>query len=155
MGGQSGKSKRRSAGNRRNPSPPDEFVLFLDENLCNCQPVLKVLGEAGVKYERHLDHWPAGTADEVWIPEVGRQGWILLTRDQSIRYNELELRQIKLSNVREFVILGGNLNRDELAHLLRSTLPAMKRMCAKHNAPFIVSVTKSGHLELRYPRKSK
>ena len=153
MGEPSGKSKKRSGGSRPNQSPPEEFVLFLDENLCNCQPILKSLEESGVKYERHLDHWPAGTPDEQWIPKVGEKGWILLTRDQNMRYNELELRQITLAKVREFVILGGNLNKNELAELVAAALPAMMKVCGKLKPPFIVSISKLGSLALRYPRK--
>jgi len=110
------------------------------------------LKDSGVKYERHVDHWPAGTADEHWIPKVGQQGWVLLTRDQNIRYNELELQQIIAANVREFVILGGNLNKSELAVVIASALPAIRRFCKKQQPPFIVSISKSGHLALRYPR---
>jgi hypothetical protein len=133
--------------------PPEDFVLFLDENLCNCKPILTSLDQAGVKYERHLDHWKAGTPDNEWIPVVGEKGWILLTRDQNIRYNELELKQIVAAKVKEFVVLGGNLNRDELAELITAALPAMKKLCKKQKPPFIVSISKLGKLGLRYPRK--
>lgn len=77
----------------------------------------------------------------------------MLTRDQNMRYNELELRQITLAKVREFVILGGNLNKNELAELVAAALPAMMKVCGKLKPPFIVSISKLGSLALRYPRK--
>lgn len=58
-----------------------------------------------------------------------------------------------MAKVREFVVLGGNLNKNELAELIASALPAMKKLCKKQEPPFIVSISKSGHLALRYPRK--
>jgi hypothetical protein len=76
--------------------------------------------------ERQLDHWAAGAFREQWIPEVGQKGRILLSRDQNIRCNELEPPLIAMAKVREFVILGGNLEKFELA--------SVQRFCASRHA---------------------
>jgi len=99
--------------------------------------------------ERQLDHWAAGAPREQWIPEVGQKDWILLSRDQNIRCNELEPRLMAMAKVHEFVILGGNLYKIELAGFSASALPAMQKM---KKPSFIVSISKSAHLGLRYPR---
>jgi len=54
-----------------------------------------------------------------------------------------------MAKVHEFVILGGNLDKIELAGFSASALPAMQKM---KKPSFIVSISKSAHLGLRYPR---
>jgi hypothetical protein len=81
------KSKKPSAGSARplSPSPPEEFVLYLDENLCNTRAILDSLTRLAVRFERHLAHFEPGIPDETWLPLVGSKGWILLTSDKRIR----------------------------------------------------------------------
>src|SRR5258708_12127123 len=68
------KSKKQSDGSRRQPPLlPEDFVLYLDENLHNCKPILDALVGHGVKYERHGTHSPPGTEDPSWLPSIGNQ----------------------------------------------------------------------------------
>lgn len=60
----------------------DDFVLYLDENLDNCKPILEALAAHGVKVERHQTHFARGTADDEWLPFVGENGWIVLNERQ-------------------------------------------------------------------------
>ena len=32
----------------------------------------------------------SGNADTAWLPFVGEKGWILITKDKRIRFNDLE-----------------------------------------------------------------
>jgi hypothetical protein len=48
------------------------------------------LRAAGARVEVHIDHFPQDAADADWIPEVGRRGWVLITKDENIRRNPLE-----------------------------------------------------------------
>ena len=132
--------------------PPEEFVLFLDENLHNCQPILQALEEARISCERHSVHFRAGTPDSEWLPFVGSNGWLLITPDQRIRYNELERKAIQRYRVRAFVFTAGNLSGAEMARLLVSAFPKMKRICAKNDPPFISSITKSGDVHVRFDK---
>lgn len=54
--------------------PPDSLVIFLDENHCNYKRILAVLATAGIRVERHLDHFARGTPDEDWLPLIGTNG---------------------------------------------------------------------------------
>ncbi len=47
-----------------------------------------------IHHERHGAHFSAGTEDSVWLPFVGEKGWILLTKDKRIRFNDLEKRAV-------------------------------------------------------------
>jgi PIN like domain len=81
---------------------PEDFVLYLDENLHNCKPILEALVQRGVKHERHTQHFQPGTEDAEWLPFVGQRGWILLTKDKRIRFNQLEKAAIRRFHVRGF-----------------------------------------------------
>src|SRR5260370_25369804 len=114
------RSKKPSAGSAHSlsPSPPDDFVLYLDENLCNTRAILDILTKLGVRFERHLDHFSPGTLNETWLPLVGSIGWILLTSPRHIRYTLLEKRALQAHAVREFVFTSGNMSGQDMAAAL-------------------------------------
>ena len=46
--------------------------------------------EVGESVEIHDDHFAPDAKDEVWLVEVGKRGWIVLTKDDRIRYRVTE-----------------------------------------------------------------
>ena len=82
-------------------------------------------------------------------PLVGEKGWLLLTKDKKIRYNELEKAAVVQYRVREFYFSSGNYSGAEMAEMLIAALPEMAKICRKHAPPFIASITKSGKVNLR------
>jgi PIN like domain len=125
--------------------------LYLDENLHNCKPILDALAQHGVKYERHGQHFSPGTEDTAWLPLVGQKGWLLVTKDKRIRYNELEKTAVLRHRVREFYFSSGNYSGADMAEVLIAALPGMAKICRKHDAPFIASIARSGNVNLRFP----
>lgn len=128
----------------------DDFVLYLDENLDNCQPILEALETNGVQYRRHRDFFPRGTSDELWLPFVAERSWVVLTKDKRNRYNEIERDALRRHKVREFYFGSGNFNGTEMAHALVSTLSKLKDLCRSYNAPLVGSITRSGHVTVVY-----
>jgi PIN like domain len=57
---------------------PRELIFFTDRDLGRQFPAL--LRAAGVRLERHDDHFGPETPDEEWIGEIGRRGWIAVSR---------------------------------------------------------------------------
>src|SRR5208282_3848446 len=152
MASRQNRSKKQSGGSsERQQSLPEEFVLYLDENLHNCQPILDALSQHGVRCERHGSHFPSGTEDTAWLPTVGNNGWLLLTKDKRIRFNELEKAAIQRYGVREFYFTSGNYSGAEMAAMLVSALREMARFCRRYDPPFIASISKSGKVSLRLP----
>jgi hypothetical protein len=152
MAARRSRSKRPSAGNARSPSPPEEFVLYLDENLCNSGAIQDTLTRLGVRFERHLAHFPPGTPDETWLPLVGSSGWVLLTADKRIRYNFLEKRALEEHSVREFVFASGNMSGEDMAAALELALPKIRRLSRKLKPPFVAAITRTGEVHLRWPK---
>src|ERR1700734_859656 len=138
MAARPSKSKKPFAGSAPSPcpSPPDNFVLYLDENLCNSRAILDTLSKLVVRFERHLDHFTRGIPDETWLPLVGSKGWVLLTADKRIRYNFLEKQALEEHAVREFVFTSGNMSGQDMAAALDLALPKMRRLCYRLKPPF-------------------
>jgi|HubBroStandDraft_3_1064219.scaffolds.fasta_scaffold308682_1 hypothetical protein len=155
MAARRSKSKKLSAGSApsHSPSPPDDFVLYLDENLCNSRAILDTLSKLGVRFERHLDHFTRGIPDETWLPLVGSRGWVLLTTDKRIRYNFLEKQALEEHAVREFVFTSGNMSGQDMAAALELAFPKMRRLCRKRKPPFVASITRLGDVNLLWPKE--
>jgi hypothetical protein len=110
---------------------------------------LEALVHNEIHHERHGEHFPAGTEDSIWLPFVGQKGWILLTKDKRIRFNDLEKQAVIANRVREFYFTSGNFNGEAMAALLAVALPEMFRLCRMHRPPFIASITKAGNVHVR------
>src|SRR5438876_11762880 len=117
------KSKRRSAASL--PSLPDRFVFFTDANLGR-RVVPDALRAAGEEVKVHDDCFPAGTFDSVWLREVGKKGWVILTKDSRIRYRRNEMEALLSSGARSFVLVSRNLPGTEMAKIFVRALPGMK-----------------------------
>jgi hypothetical protein len=102
-----------------------------------------------VKHERHGQHFAPGTEDTQWLPFVGEKGWVLLTKDKRIRYNELEKAAVRAYKVREFYFSSGNYSGAEMAEMLVAGLRDMVRIFRREKPPFIASVTKSGKVDVK------
>jgi hypothetical protein len=149
MASKKSRSKRQSAG-KLEQLQLDDFILYLDENLDNCQPILDALIANGVQYQRHRDHFPRGARDEDWLPFVAERGWIVLTKDKRNRYNEIERDAVRRHRVREFYFGSGNFNGVEMAQALLAAVSRMKELSRTCNAPLVGSITRSGHVTIVY-----
>ncbi len=94
--------------------------------------------------EIHDDHFPPAAADEDWLLEVGRRGWVVLTKDSRIRYRAPALAAIRASAVRLFVLTAGDLQGSEMAAIFVKALGRITRVAASHPPPFIARVSKAG-----------
>lgn len=130
----------------------DDFVLFLDENLQNCKPILDALAEHSVRVELHQSRFSPGENDEVWLAVVAEYGWVALTKDKRNRYNDLEKAAITRYRVREFYFAAGNMNRDEMALALRKAIDKMREIVREQEPPLIASITRSGTINILYDK---
>ncbi|MBX7113365.1 MAG: hypothetical protein K1X64_03445 [Myxococcaceae bacterium] len=96
------KSKRRFATSSRN-RPLKKLVFFIDRNLGRGF-VADALRKQDRTVELHDDHFAQDCQDVDWLPVVGALGWIVLTRDQNIRRNNLEREAFQRAGARVFVL---------------------------------------------------
>lgn len=89
------------------------------------------------------DLFPQNTPDVEWLGEVGRQGWVVLTRDQRIRYNKVERQALFAANVQCFTLTSTGVTGDEAGAILVSALSRMKLLCGRRRGrPFIAKVSR-------------
>jgi hypothetical protein len=134
--------KKRSAASY-NSKQPKSFVFFLDRSLGK-KKIAGALRRAGAEVEVHDDHFPPGAKDQDWLPEVGRRGWILFTKDRRIRYRVAEVIALMRAGVRAFVLTAGDLQAEEMAAVFIKALPRVIRFTIGNPAPFIAKITRGG-----------
>jgi hypothetical protein len=65
------------------------ITFYIDRCLGN-KLIVETLRSAGVTVEIHDDHFAKDAPDLDWIPEIGKRGWVVLTKDARIGTNQLE-----------------------------------------------------------------
>lgn len=125
-------------------------VFFTDRDLGKRFP--QILAAAGVKVERHGEHFADHCPDEAWLESVGQRGWVVVTHDGRIRYKPNELAAVVRHRVAMLVVVG-HAPHPQLAEHFVATLPRIAAFLAKHEAPFIAKVYRPSPSELaRNPR---
>jgi hypothetical protein len=128
---------------RRDAERLASLTFFLDHQIGRYQ-VAQALREAGAKVEVHLDHFPGDLPDTDWIPKVAARGWVLITKDQNIRRNPLEVAAYRASRLRGFVATGKDMNAQELGTLLVQCLHGMVRRAAGRTGPLLFTISRGG-----------
>lgn len=106
------------------------------------------LRDLGERVEIHDDHFAPDAKDEDWLVEVGSRGWIVLTKDDRIRYRVTERTALAVAKVKAFVLTSTQLQGIEMADAFVKALPRIKRLLAKHRAPFLGRVSRHGKVSL-------
>ncbi len=106
--------------------------------------VAEALRGAGARVEVHIDHFAPAAPDLEWIPEVGRRGWVLITKDENIWRNRLERAAYREAELRGFILTGGDMSGPELAELLVSRLSGMVRRVANKRGPMLFTISRGG-----------
>ena len=136
-------------GDAQRQSSLGTLVIFLDENHCRNPHLLRVLTEAAISCEKHLDHFPAGTEDKIWLPMIAARGWSLLTTDARIRTNHLERECIRTNGLCMFYFSRNDIAGLQMGVALAKALPRMRSLYATQPPPFTASITRSGEVTLR------
>ncbi len=127
-------SKKRSA----TPAPPEEPIFFTDRDLGKLIPTL--LRSGGLSVRAYHEHFSSPeTPDPTWIEFVGKQGWIAITHDRTIRYTPEAVDALMEAGTKTLVLIGKH-PHPKLADSFLRALPQIKRLIKKHDEPFIAKV---------------
>ena len=131
----------------------DEEVTFFVDACLGSNNVPTALRAAGAKAECLVTHFPPDAPDVVWLPEVGRRGWAVLTKDKWILRRATEIAALRASGVAAFILSGNaKMNGDALATAFVTALPRMRRMLASYARGgehyFIAKVSPTGEVKL-------
>jgi hypothetical protein len=88
-------------------------------------------------------------ADETWLTDAGRNGWIVLTKDDAIRRRPNERDAMTEAHARVFCLTNRNLKGAEQAQLFVLNRHRILRR-ARKSGPYIYGVYETG-LRLLWP----
>jgi hypothetical protein len=109
------------------------------------EPIRAELVKAGLAVEIHDDHFARDEEDRNWLRTAGERGWVVLTKDQRLRYRPLEIAALRASNARVFVLTAGNLRGIEIAATFMTALPRIFKILSVQG-PFVARVSQSGRV---------
>lgn len=106
----------------------------------------RALTTAGIDFVEHGQLFPPASPDEVWLEGVAGKGWLVVTRDQRIRYKVNEQAAAIRAGLHLFIFTQGGLKAAQTAELLVAAYPAMVRLAAIDQAPAFYSIQMGGHV---------
>lgn len=130
-----------------NQSSLGSYVFFIDRSL-GSSIITDALRQANLRVEIHADHFVDDERDDHWLTEVGQQGWVVVTKDERIRYRPNEVRALRQAGVRTFIIIAKSRTMPEVASILLKALPAMPQFLDNHVPPFIAKITGDSKVSL-------
>lgn len=111
---------------------PPEF--FIDRSLGR-HIVPEALRAAGAAVQVMADVYGEpigqGLADTDWLRDVGNKGWVVLMKDDKIRYRPAELEALTTSGVRAFCLTNANLRGAAMAQRFVDQLPKIQRIASE------------------------
>ena len=124
-----------------------EITFFIDRCLGKKQ-VAKAFQSSGIAVEIHDDHFGQNAQDVDWLPEIGKRGWVVLTKDARISKNHLERMAVTNADIKMFTLASQNLSGKQMADIFLRSANKMQEFVRKHPAPFIAKVYRDGRVEM-------
>lgn len=131
-----------------------ESCTFFIDRCLGKHLICATLRSTGVQVEIHDDHFSQNAKDIEWIPEIGKRGWIILTKDTQIGFNELERQAVARAEVRMFTLASRKLSGAETAIAFKEALSSMMKFVDQHPHPFIAKVYKDGKVRAWWDAES-
>ncbi len=120
-------------------SQPQSITFFIDRCL-GSKRIVETLRSAGITVEAHDDHFDKGALDVEWLPEVGKKGWVVLTKDANIGKRSLE----KIA----FTLVSQNLSGADMIAIFQKAIVPMQEFVRQHPAPFIAKIYRDGSIDM-------
>ena len=122
-------------------------TLFIDRDTWS-HVLDNALRAAGIRFVAHREVFAPDAPDTQWIAEVGRRGWVVVTRDKNIRRRPNELRAVRDAGVLMFALTSGNLSAAETATAIIKAWPSITREAVQTSLPALFSISRSGQVRL-------
>ena len=101
-----------------------QIIFFIDR--CLGKLVVSTLRNASISVEAHDDHFAKNALDVEWLPEVGKRGWVIITKDARIGRNQTERLAVTNANAKMFTLASQNLVGREMANIFLQLAIAKK-----------------------------
>ena len=123
------------------------ITFFIDRCLGN-KCIVETLRKLGVNVEIHDEHFGQGAQDVDWLPEVGKRGWVVLTKDSSIGKNMLERMAVTRAEIKMFAFASQSISGKDMAAILLKEITLMQEFVRKNPAPFIAKIYRDGKISV-------
>ncbi|WP_437325864.1 hypothetical protein [Sorangium sp. So ce381] len=125
----------------------EPFTYFIDRSLGRGL-VVEALRAAKLDVHAHDDHFAQNTPDAEWLVEIGRRGWVVLTKDKNIRVNALERLALVRANVACIMLGRGDLTAPAMAQVFVDALPLIRRVLRRFGLPLAASLSSGKSLRV-------
>jgi hypothetical protein len=125
----------------------EPFTYFVDRSLGRGL-VVEALRAVKLDVHAHDDHFAQNTPDAEWLVEVGRRGWVVLTKDKNIRVNALERIALVRANVACIMLGRGDLTATAMAQVFVDALPLIQRVLRRFGLPLAASLSSGKSLRV-------
>jgi hypothetical protein len=100
----------------------------------------------------HDDLFAIDTPDEVWLREAGARGWIVLMKDDRIRYRPGEQRAVLESGVRCFCLHPSkDMTAEDMGTALARALPRILEIADREPGGYVKGVNRTGKVRHLFP----
>lgn len=126
---------------RPEPAP----VFYVDESVFS-KALISELTAASIAFDRVGITAPFGAPDVVWLSHCGKHSYIALTRDQRIRYRELEKQTLIEHGVACFTFTQGQATATQCAARIVELAPKMIAIATSQPWPLLYTFGLAGGL---------
>ena len=120
-------------------------VLFFDRDVGTSVPrALRLFVPVRVEY--HQLHFAQGSDDDVWMPTVGANGWVLIGHDKHHHTRSPELAAIVRHGIVCFYLWGANAPKWEKMRCFLNAYQEILAVVAGALGPMVYRIDRSGSL---------
>ena len=86
--------------------------------------------------------------DSQWLAEVGRRGWVILSKDQRIHQRQIEIAALLSSGAASFILTSAGTSGTDNAIAFTRAMPTIRQFLDKFERPFVATVTGAGVVKM-------
>ncbi|MDF5716886.1 MAG: hypothetical protein PUP93_24220 [Rhizonema sp. NSF051] len=128
-------------------SQSQSIVFFVDRCL-GSKRLIETLRNSGISVEIHDDHFQKDAEDVDWLPEVGKRGWVVLTKDARIGKRTSEKIAVASARVKMFALASQNLSGEQMSEAFLKAIVHLQDFVRGNPAPFIAKIYRNGRIEM-------
>ena len=118
------------------------MTFFFDNNLS--AKLAHGMREFGEDVTHLTDHFPQDSPDSEWLRFVGENAFVLVTRDEKIRWKPAEIEAFRAFKVGAFFLGGKKADRCQLIQQVVRNWPRMKEIAGLERRPFAFRIPPYG-----------
>ncbi|PHQ35186.1 PIN-like domain-containing protein [Rhodopirellula bahusiensis] len=119
--------------------------FFVDRNMG--KHIAQAIIDAGYDAIHHDDKFGPTTPDTEWLKEVGKNGWLVISRDEKIGKNPSELIALIDAQVHAFFFILQQQSSQVVIDAVIRCLPHMLEIAKRKSPPTLAIINKHGKLE--------